>query len=218
MGSILICDDRRAARESMTRAMSAVAGVLQIECVADGDDLLERYSRRPGRLVMIGVRSAGLLDPMPVLPPPRPELQRRHRAELIVRQLLAAFPRADAVLFGRPDCASVVAAAVAAGARGYVRWDGQRLDGGESATSGWLQPQTAGGAANRAGADGIKLTERELQVLRGMTRGLSNGEIARELHLSEDTVKTHARRLFRKLGAGCRAHAVAHGLRLGLVS
>lgn len=218
MGSILICDDRRAAREGMTRAMSAVAGAAQIECVADGDDLLERYSRRPARLVMIGVRSAGLLDPMPVLRSPRPEPQRRHRAELIVRQLLAAFPRADAVLFGLPDCASVVAAAVAAGARGYVRWDGQRLVGGESAMEGWPRPQTAGGAGNGAGANGIKLTERELQVLRGMTRGLSNGEIGRELHLSEDTVKTHARRLFRKLGVGDRAHAVAHGMRRGLVS
>ena len=41
------------------------------------------------------------------------------------------------------------------------------------------------------------LTERDLQVLRGMGRGRSNSEIGKELYLSEDTVKTHARRLFR---------------------
>ena len=41
--------------------------------------------------------------------------------------------------------------------------------------------------------------------------------IIRELFLSEDTVKTHARRLFKKLGASDRAHAVALGFRWGLV-
>lgn len=62
------------------------------------------------------------------------------------------------------------------------------------------------------------LTERELQVLRGMADGKSNAEIGRDLYVSEDTVKTHARRLFRKLGARDRAHAVASGFRAGLVS
>ncbi|MET7403683.1 helix-turn-helix transcriptional regulator, partial [Dactylosporangium sp. NPDC005572] len=64
----------------------------------------------------------------------------------------------------------------------------------------------------------VELTERELQVLRGMADGKSNAEIGRELFVSEDTVKTHARRLFRKLGARDRAHAVAAAFRAGLVS
>ena len=63
----------------------------------------------------------------------------------------------------------------------------------------------------------LSVTERELQILRGMTDGHSNLEIARELFVSEDTVKTHARRLFRKLGANDRAHAVALGMRYELV-
>ena len=66
-------------------------------------------------------------------------------------------------------------------------------------------------------ARGVTLTERELQVLLGMAEGKSNAEIGRELFVSEDTVKTHARRLFRKLGARDRAHAVAAGFRAGLV-
>ena len=61
------------------------------------------------------------------------------------------------------------------------------------------------------------LTEREMQVLRGMSQGKSNAEIGRDLFVSEDTVKTHARRLFRKLGARDRAHAVAEAFRGGLV-
>jgi DNA-binding NarL/FixJ family response regulator len=62
-----------------------------------------------------------------------------------------------------------------------------------------------------------QLTERELQVLHGMADGKSNAEIGRDLFVSEDTVKTHARRLFRKLGARDRAHAVASGFRSGLL-
>lgn len=64
----------------------------------------------------------------------------------------------------------------------------------------------------------LTLTERELQVLRAMAEGRSNAEIGRELFVSEDTVKTHARRLFRKLGVRDRAHAVAAGFRAGLVT
>ena len=50
-----------------------------------------------------------------------------------------------------------------------------------------------------------------------MSRGGYNAEIGRELYLSEDTVKTHARRLFRKVGAADRAQAVAVGFRWGFV-
>jgi DNA-binding NarL/FixJ family response regulator len=50
-----------------------------------------------------------------------------------------------------------------------------------------------------------------------MSRGRSNHEIGKELYLSEDTIKTHARRLFRKLGAADRAQAVALGYRWGFV-
>jgi len=77
---------------------------------------------------------------------------------------------------------------------------------------------TSGGAtAMVGGLRRLALTERELQVLRGMADGKSNAEIGRELFVSEDTVKTHARRLFRKLGARDRAHAVAAAFRAGLV-
>src|SRR3954452_21626244 len=64
---------------------------------------------------------------------------------------------------------------------------------------------------------GVPLTKREIEVLTGMSHGRSNAQIGAELYLSEDTVKTHARRLFRKLGANDRAQAVAIGLRRGLI-
>jgi DNA-binding NarL/FixJ family response regulator len=50
-----------------------------------------------------------------------------------------------------------------------------------------------------------------------MAGGKSNAQIGRDLYLSEDTIKTHARRLFRKMRVNDRAQAVASGFRAGLV-
>jgi two-component system nitrate/nitrite response regulator NarL len=66
-------------------------------------------------------------------------------------------------------------------------------------------------------ARGAELTVRETEVLEGIARGQSNAEIARELYLTIDTIKTHACRLYRKLGARDRAHAVAIGMREGII-
>ncbi|MEH0845998.1 response regulator transcription factor [Micromonospora sp. CPCC 205711] len=89
-------------------------------------------------------------------------------------------------------------------------------DGSEPEPAAPAGQRSAPGARN--GRAPVGLTERELQVLLGMAEGKSNAEIGRELFVSEDTVKTHARRLFRKLGARDRAHAVAAGFRAGLVA
>ncbi|MDM4720738.1 helix-turn-helix transcriptional regulator [Micromonospora sp. WMMA1363] len=98
----------------------------------------------------------------------------------------------------------------------------QRGDDPADPTAGEAEEAAASGqhtaSAAREGRPTVGLTERELQVLLGMAEGKSNAEIGRELFVSEDTVKTHARRLFRKLGARDRAHAVAAGFRAGLVA
>ena len=61
------------------------------------------------------------------------------------------------------------------------------------------------------------LTERELAVLRLLATRLSNREIGRQLYVSVNTVRTHLQAVYRKLGVGTRAEAVAHARELGLL-
>jgi DNA-binding NarL/FixJ family response regulator len=62
-----------------------------------------------------------------------------------------------------------------------------------------------------------KLTERELQILRLMFTGLSNGEIGYALHVSEGTVKNHVSSILGKLGARDRIRAVLRAVEEGYV-
>src|SRR6201996_1861981 len=196
--TVLICDDRRSVREGLTRVMSAVPGVSRIDCVAHGDELLARFTRQPVDVVLVGTQRAV---------PTGVEATRR---------LVSANPPADGIADAAPDDPGSVAADIAGGARGYLRWDASRPE--LVAALAHTLASTSVPAPRQPSDPGVQLTDRELQVLRGMSQGKSNGQIGRELYLSEDTVKTHARRLFRKLGVRDRAQAVAHGFRRGLVS
>lgn len=62
------------------------------------------------------------------------------------------------------------------------------------------------------------LTQREQQILRLIAAGLSNDEIAQELYISINTVKTHIKQIYRKLDVRNRADAVTHGYKLKLLS
>lgn len=68
-----------------------------------------------------------------------------------------------------------------------------------------------------AGAADVKLSERELGVLRLLCRGFSNDEIAEEFSLSDSTVKTHVSSVIAKMGVTSRLKAVARAFELGLV-
>lgn len=71
--------------------------------------------------------------------------------------------------------------------------------------------------AQRAARRFAELTDREHDVLRRIARGATNAEIARGLHLSEATVKTHIRSIFTKLGARDRAAAIVLAYDHGIV-
>ena len=61
-----------------------------------------------------------------------------------------------------------------------------------------------------------KLTARELEVLTLIGRGMRNGEVAAELMLSENTVSSYIKVIYRKLGISNRAEASWHAAQLGL--
>jgi NarL family two-component system response regulator LiaR len=72
-------------------------------------------------------------------------------------------------------------------------------------------------APNKSQQEILGITPRELEILTLVARGLSNREIATELFVSENTVKTHCARAFDKLGAARRTQAVQRGKEFGLL-
>ncbi len=72
-------------------------------------------------------------------------------------------------------------------------------------------------APNTAKQRTLGITARELEILALIARGFSNREIATQLFVSENTVKTHCARAFDKLGAARRTQAVQRGKELGLL-
>lgn len=70
---------------------------------------------------------------------------------------------------------------------------------------------------NQQEMDVLGISTRELEVLQLMAKGLSNQEIAAQLFLSLNTVKTHAARLFEKLDVQRRTQAIEKGKRIGLI-
>ncbi|HEV2889737.1 MAG TPA: response regulator transcription factor [Frankiaceae bacterium] len=208
MTTVLICDDHRIVREGLRQFVEDVPGVDRVVTAASGEEALARFAAEHPDLVLMDVSMPGLggLE--------------------TTRRLIAGNPGANVVMLTAQEDRDHVAAAVTAGARGYLVKDVSREElcaAVASALAGrdLLEPSLRRALAERARTHedkGAQLTERELQVLTGMSQGKSNAQIGRELFLSEDTVKTHARRLFRKMGVTDRAQAVASGFRRGLVT
>lgn len=202
MTTVLVCDDSPLAREALRRAVAAVPGVERVLVAGSGEECLARFSTDRPDLTLVDVRMPGI------------------GGVEAARRILGSTPQAAVVMMTMAEDVDGVSRAVNAGARGYLVKDASREELVAMVTQALHDAAARQVPRARPDADGAlpPLTERELQVLRGMGRGRSNSEIGKELYLSEDTVKTHARRLFRKLGAADRAQAVAMGFRWGLVS
>jgi DNA-binding NarL/FixJ family response regulator len=230
--TVWVYDERRRVRDDIASRLVALPFVGRVEVIGDAASLLSRLATRAPDVLLVGTQRAvdsGLT---------------------VATQALRAHPNLNVLVLGAPDDAETVRAAVAFGARGYLRWDASPIEMGLGLSrvglraDGRIPVQTApqqlasvgasasswNGAAPLAGSQPttvrstvrelapVSLSMREMQVLTGMSQGKSNAQIGRELYLSEDTIKTHARRLFRKLGAKDRAEAVATGFRRGMMS
>ncbi|MCO7220435.1 response regulator transcription factor [Klenkia sp. PcliD-1-E] len=228
--TVWVFDERRRVRDDVASRLVALPSVARVEAVGDPASLLARLGTRQPDVLLVGTQRA------------------TDSGLAVATQVLRLHPSVPVLVLGAPDDAESVRAAVAAGARGYLRWDaspvemglgvsrvGLRAEPGRPhtgplSTVGASSAPAFGGssafaaapatvrAAVRVDVPAVTLSVREMQVLTGMSQGKSNAQIGRELYLSEDTIKTHARRLFRKLGAKDRAEAVASGFRRGMMS
>jgi two-component system, NarL family, response regulator LiaR len=120
---------------------------------------------------------------------------------------------------------ATVVGAVRAGAIGYLLKDTQAPElrrAIKAAAAGQVQlsPQASAYLMREVRTDKTTepLTEREMEVLRLLSQGQSNKEIASHLQIVEDTVKTHIRHILAKLGVQSRTQAVLYAIRFGLVS
>lgn len=148
----------------------------------------------------------------------------------LARQLLGRWPALKVVVLTVYDDEQYVYQALRAGASGYLL---KRVDGAElvrhlaDVVAGQVvvDPTLAGRLAASAarlqhgefwpGAH-LGLSQRESEVLALMVAGLSNRAIAARLVVGEETVKSHASSVYRKLGVGDRTAAVATAIREGL--
>jgi DNA-binding NarL/FixJ family response regulator len=136
----------------------------------------------------------------------------------VCRRLSDSHPEVSVVILTTYTDPDLVQECIQAGARGYVVKDVERFSLKESIRAVYrgqavLAPQVAGQVIARArtrqqaGSRRAALSASQVAILRLISRGHSNREIAAEVHLSENTVKTHVQEIFRKLGVRNRVEA-----------
>ncbi|AEI11403.1 helix-turn-helix transcriptional regulator [Cellulomonas gilvus] len=222
MAGVVVCHASTTVRERLVVTSIGVPTLSPVRAAATVDELLAHARRVPPTVVLLDAH----------IPAPG--------AGEAIRRLRAVAPGAAVVVLAAPDDSAALDRALALGARGFLAPDVGRAELSAVAAHVLASPVLPGASrpvvdvprpvlpsamaadgADPAPAEPVKpavaLTKREIEVLVGMSNGRSNAQIGAELFLSEDTVKTHARRLFRKLGANDRAQAVAIGLRGGLI-
>lgn len=112
--------------------------------------------------------------------------------------------------------------AVEAGASGYLLKDApphELVAAVRAAASGQsaLAPAIAGRLMARMRSPQVALSAREIEVLRLVAEGASNGDVAARLHISDATVKSHLVHVFSKLGVSSRTAAVSEARSLGML-
>lgn len=137
-----------------------------------------------------------------------------------IKELAASHPEIKTLVLTTYDNEEDIFCALEAGARGYILKDTTRQEIIECvrqvhAGNRFLPPGIAARLADRMIRP--KLTPRELDVLRLVSRGRTNKEMAAAMFVSEETIKTHMKGLFQKLGVHDRAEAVGIALQRGLL-
>ncbi|MGW7612441.1 response regulator [Streptomyces sp. NPDC054766] len=206
--SLLIVDDHPVVRDGLRGMFESAPGFTVVGEAVNGVEAVERAAALDPDVILMDLRmpGGGGVDAIAELS------RRRVRARVLV---LTTY-----------DTDSDTLPAIEAGATGYLLKDAPRdelFTAVRAAAEGRtvLSPAVASrlvSAVRDSGAPGNEaLSAREREVLALVAKGTSNREIARELFISEATVKTHLTHLYAKLGVKDRAAAVATAYERGIL-
>jgi DNA-binding NarL/FixJ family response regulator len=199
---VLAVDDHAILREGIAALVNAESDMKLVAEACDGREAIEKFrSNRP---------DVTLMDlQMPAL----------NGIEAIIG-IRTEFPNARIIVLTTYTGDVQVLRALKAGARAYVLKGEVHRDlletiravhGGQKR----IPPEVAAQLADHAAEE--DLTSRELDVLRLIATGNANKEIACQLSIAEETVKSHVTNILAKLGANDRTHAVTIGLKRGII-
>lgn len=206
---VALVDDRQAVRAGIKQMLMSYFDIQTLEIAERFPEALDRIAALRPDVVILG------------------EAQRDQELSCVIRQLSTFGEAVGCRTLVMRDVTkqSEAAQIIAAGAHGYLPSNASEQQFASAvvivATGGQVQlPRLAIGNSRPARAelapDSAGLTEREFSVLSALGRGLSNSEIARELVVSEATVKKHLSSVMQKVGQRDRLRAGLYAYRNGL--
>lgn len=200
---VLIVDDQELFRDAIALTLGRDARIAEVVSSPSGADAIEQVRARAIDVVLMDIRMPGI-DGIEA-----------------TREVLRMRPDARVIVLTTFDLDDHVYEAIRAGASGFLTKDIAPADladavvavaAGNSAMSESATRALLGfvrrGAPTRADAGLALLSAREQEVTRALATGASNEQIARQLFLSENTVKTHVKSVLAKLGVPDRVHVV----------
>ncbi|HEY4384813.1 MAG TPA: response regulator transcription factor [Ktedonobacteraceae bacterium] len=204
---IMLVDDHSIIRKGLRLFLSRDHELEIVGEAADGAEALEKV-----RLLRPDVVVMDLL--MPVMD-----------GITAIAHIRNAFPETEVLALTSVLENALVVGAIRAGAIGYLLKDteaGELRKAIKAAALHQVQlsPQASAYLLHeiRAPEQTVNLTEREMDVLRLLAQGQSNKEIAQQLSLVEDTVKTHVKHILSKLDVRSRTQAALYAIQVGLIS
>jgi len=210
---VLIADDQELVRTGFRMILKAEPDIEVVGEAADGAAAVELATKRRADVVLMDIRMPGV-DGLEA-----------------TRRLIAGSANTRVLILTTFDLNEYVYEALRAGASGFLLKDAPAAQlvtairvvaNGDALLAPSVTRRLIGEFARRplpsSKPEQMKeLTARELEVLRLVARGLSNAEIAKELFVSDATVKTHVARVLMKLGLRDRVQAVVLAYESGLV-